>query len=259
MRCLTKYWGLIAIITLLGCERSEENAALAESGEFVLLSSNGEGEIETLGRKLIKDGRAKFETDNIEGTRATIFEVVDKLKGYISSDEEYKSTGRMSHTLEIRVPASNFDRLLTEATQGVEKFDSKEINVKDVTEEFLDIEARLKTKKELEARYLDLLKQAVNVIEILEIEKQIGLLRSEIESVEGRLKYLQSQVSYSTLTLSYYELIPSEKAFRQKFKNGFQKGWDNLIGFLVVLVNIWPFILISLGLIFGIRAYRKRK
>lgn len=214
---------------------------------------------EAVKRKLIKEGRVEFETDNMNSTRKTIFEAVKKFNGYVSSDQEYKSPGRKSNTLIIRVPADNFDSLLSDATQGIEKFESKEINVKDVTEEFLDIQARLKTKKELEQRFINLLKEAKNVTEILEIEKQIGQLRSDIESIEGRLKYLQDRVSFSTLTMTFYESTPNETEFGQKFKNGFSNGWDNLIWFFVVLTNIWPFILIGLGLIFGIRFYRRKK
>jgi hypothetical protein len=214
---------------------------------------------ESVERKLIKEGRVEFETDNLNSTRKTIFEAINKYNGYVSSDQEFKSPGRKSNTLIIRVPADNFDNLLSDATQGVEKFESKEIDVKDVTEEFLDVQARLKTKKELELRYIDLLKQAKSVTEILEIEKQIGELRSDIESIEGRLKYLQDRVSFSTLTMTFYESIPNEIEFGQKFKNGFSNGWENLVWFFVVLTNIWPFILIGLGLIIGLRIYRRKK
>ena len=214
---------------------------------------------ETIERKLIKEGRVEFETDNLNTTRKTIFEAVNKYKGYVSYDQEYKSPGRNSNTIMVRVPASNFDNFLNDATQGVEKFDSKEINVKDVTEEFVDIQARLKTKKELEQRYIELLEDAKNVTEILEIERQAGQLRSEIESIEGRLKYLQDQVSFSTLTMTFFETVPNETEFAQKFKNGFSNGLDNLIWFFVLLTNIWPFIVIGLVLVFGIRAHRRRK
>lgn len=64
-------------------------------------------------------------------------------------------------------------KLLIDATKGVDKFDHKNIEVKDVTEEFLDVKARLKTKKELEDRYIDLLKKANNIKEILEIETRL--------------------------------------------------------------------------------------
>ena len=210
-------------------------------------------------RKLIKEGRVEFETDDINSTRKLIFESIKKYKAYISSDQEYKFSRRISNTIIVRVPAKNFDLLLSDITKGITKFDSKNIEVKDVTEEFIDIQARLKTKKKLENRYLELLKKANTVTEIIEVEKQIGQLRSEIESIEGRLKYLTSKVSLSTLTITFYQTVPNETEFGNKFKNGFKNGWNNLIWFFVFLTNIWPFILIGIGLRFGIKMWRKRK
>lgn len=95
--------------------------------------------------------------------------------------------------------------------------------------------------------------------EILEIEKYSGQLRTEIESIEGRLKYLQDRVSVSTLTMTFYESIPNETEFGKKIKNGFRTGWDNLIWFFIGLINIWPFMFGLIGLIFGIKKYRKKK
>lgn len=256
---------LIAILLLfaIGCQQP-----LNESPDFKMADEEsiqsdadesedvGEGVIE---RKLIKDGRVEFETPNIDSTRKYIFAAIEKYKAYTSSDQEYKSSGRISNTIVVRVPAKDFDNLLSDATQGVDKFEFKEVQVKDVTEEFLDIQARLKTKKELEARYSVLLNKANTVTEMLEVEKQMGELRSEIESIEGRLKYLENRVSLSTLTLTFYELTPEATAFGKKFSNGFKNGWENLIWFFVFLVNIWPFILIGIGLIVGFRYWRKRR
>ncbi|MGC1242588.1 MAG: DUF4349 domain-containing protein [Chryseosolibacter sp.] len=258
MKHLTKYLGLIILLTIFGCAQNADTADMEMADKEIVAATTEQKTNETADRKLIKEGRVEFETDNLNSTRKTIFEAVNRYKGYVSADQEFKSPGRKSNTVIIRVPADNFDNLLSDATQGVEKFESKEINVKDVTEEFLDIQARLKTKKKLEQRYIDLLKQAKNVTEILEIEKQIGELRSEIESIEGRLKYLQDRVSFSTLTMTFYEVIPNETEFGQKFKNGFRNGWDNLIWLFVLLTNIWPFILIGLGLMIGIRFYRRK-
>lgn len=261
MKYLTKYLGLIMLLlTFYAC--SKENQELGYLNmvdeEAGLLATEQEFS-ETVERKLIKDGRVEFETDQLNTTRKTIFEAVKKHKGYVSSDQEYKSPGRKSNTITIRVPADNFDNLLNDAIQGVKRFDNKEINVKDVTEEFLDIQARLKTKKELEQRYAELIKQANNVTEILEIEKETGALRSDIESIEGRLNYLQNRISLSTLTITFYENVPNETLFGQEFSNGFKNGWNNLIWFFIMLINIWPFIVIGIGLIIGIRIYRRKK
>lgn len=259
MKCIINYLGLIILLSIFGCAQNSDNTKFEMADEEVVAPTTEQKTSETVERKLIKEGRVEFATDNLNSTRKTIFEAVDKYKGYVSSDQEFKSPGRKSNTVVIRVPSVNFDNLLKDATQGVEKFESKEINVKDVTEEFLDIQARVKTKKELENRFLDLLKQAKNVTEILEIEKQIGQLRSEIESIEGRLKYLQDRVSFSTLTMTFYESIPNQTAFGQKFKSSFRNGWDNLVWFFVALTNIWPFILIGIGAMIGIRIYRRKK
>ncbi|UII25119.1 DUF4349 domain-containing protein [Fulvivirga maritima] len=256
---LPQFISLVLLVSIFGCGQKHGGANLEMAEDEMVAPTSEQKSVEKIERKLIKEGRIEFETENIKATRKTIFEAVNKFKGYVSSDQEYKLPGRKSNTVVIRVPAASFDDLLSEATQGVEKFESKEINVKDVTEEFLDIQARLKTKKELEQRYVDLLKKAKNVTEILEIEKQIGQLRSEIESIEGRLKYLQDRVSFSTLSMTFYESIPDETEFSSKFSDGFKNGWDNLVWFFVLLTNIWPFILIVLGLIIGFRIYRRRK
>ncbi|HKK75608.1 MAG TPA: DUF4349 domain-containing protein [Saprospiraceae bacterium] len=257
--------GLIFLLTVVACDQQPGSAGMEAVGVEEMVAPKtappppppqAEVEIE---RKLIKEGRVEFETNDLPATRKTVFAAIHKYEAYISSDEEYTYSGRKSNTLVIRVPAEDFDSLLAAATRGIDRFDSKQINVKDVTEEFLDIQARLETKKELEERYLSLLQRANTVTEILEIEKEIGNLRSEIESIEGRLQYLENRVGYSTLSLTFYESIPEDNAFAQKFKKGFRNGGDNLIWFFVGLVNIWPFILIGIALILGVRWYRKRK
>lgn len=274
MKQMTKFLGVIILLAFFGCAQNRDSATFEMADEAMVAPTTEQiinetdetvettetaKTAETVERKLIKEGQVEFETDDLNSTRETIFEAVKKYKGYVSSDQEFKSPGRKSNMVIIRVPADNFDNLLSDATQGVKRFESKEINVKDVTEEFLDIQARLKTKKGLEQRFIDLLKVAKNVTEILEIEKQIGELRSDIESIEGRLKYLQDRVSFSTLTMTFYETIPHETAFGQKFKNALVNGWDNLIWLFVGLTHIWPFILIAVAIVIGIRAYRKRK
>ncbi|MCX2741010.1 DUF4349 domain-containing protein [Pontibacter anaerobius] len=258
MRHLLKYALLLLLFAVCGCSDQVEHAGV-ERYEMVLPPPPPERSVETTERKLIKEGTIEFETDDLNSTRQTIIKAVEKYKGYISSDQEFNSPERESNTIIARVPADSFDSFLKDATKGVERFNSKEIKVIDVTTEFLDVQARLKTKKELENRFLDLLKQAKSVTEMLEIEKQLGELRSDIESMEGRLKYLQNQVSYSTLTITFYKSIPYQTEFNHNYKNGFRNGWNNLIWFFVALINVWPFILIGVALLVALRVYRRKR
>lgn len=215
--------------------------------------------VELKERKLIKEGSVSFETDDLKATRDHIFKTVKEFKGYVSSDNEHKYRKQISQTLTVRIPAAKFDAFLEAATKGVGAFDNRSVDVRDVTEEFVDIEARLKAKKQLEARYLELLKEAKNVTEMLEVEREIGKLRSEIESIEGRFNYLKNRVGFSTVNITFYEKVAGGNKYSSKFTDAFRNGWEGLIFFFIGMVNAWPFLIIlTVGLYF-LRRWLKRR
>lgn len=213
-------------------------------------------------RKLIKEGDLRFETGDLAATHKRLLEISNQFDGYVSVDELYKEYNRRTHRLQLRIPAEDFDAVVAAIGEGVEHFDRKEIRVKDVTEEFLDVEARLKAKKTLEARYLELLKKANTVKDMLEIERQLADVREEIESFEGRLKYLQNRISLATIDINFYQTIPGseDKGYKPQFGRAFRNGWENLLRFAVGLTSTWPFLLIiaAVGL-FASRALARRQ
>lgn len=257
----------IAILTV-SCDDIQENAYKAQVLEYDAASSRksfaSDNKIKeasivrkdnvTVERKLIKTGNITFETKELEATRKTILDLVHQNNGYVASDNQYKSHDRISTTIAVRVPAKNFDTILEGIAKGVEKFDNKSINISDVTEQFLDVQARLKTKKALEVKYLEILKKAKTVREILDVERELGKLRADIESTEGRLKYLQNQVSFSTLNITFYKKTAAdESTFGSKFGNAFKDGFENIKAFFIFIIKIWPFIIILLLVFFYLR------
>jgi hypothetical protein len=211
-------------------------------------------------QKLIKQGYLQFETENLDVTSEHILREAKKVGGYIANDSERKEHDRHKHYATIKVPAAQFDAFITGISTGIKHFDEKNISVTDVTEQFVDLDARLKTKKQLEARYHELLNQAKNVKDMLEIEREIGSLRADIESMEGTFRVLKHQISYATIEVQYYVLqIETERGFGHKFGQALRGGWDNLMGFLVGLIYIWPFVLIfGVLAIWLIRRTKKR-
>jgi hypothetical protein len=197
---------------------------------------------EITNRKLIRNGQLEFQTEEVKKTRAEIENISKELNAYISSESENNFGNRLQYNQLIRVSASSFDALLLRIEPLAKKIENKNITTQDVTEEFIDVEARLTTKKELEVRYREILKQAKTVEEIISIESQIANVRSEIESMEGRLKFLNNQVAFSTLSLTYYETIGTDFGFASKFIESLKDGWDNLLSFILFLVNLWPFV-----------------
>jgi hypothetical protein len=103
------------------------------------------------------------------------------------------------------------------------------------------------------------LKQATKVDEILNIEKAIGNLQTEIESVEGRMKYLKDRLLFSTLTVTYYQKETPAFGFSSKFVEGMKNGWNVFLWFIVGVSNLWVFILVAVAVIYLIRWRRKKR
>ena len=209
-------------------------------------------------RKLIKTGDISFETENLEATRQNIINLVKKYKGYVSSDRKNEYDYRINYTLSVRVPAQYFDTLVSGVEKNALTIENKQVRISDVTEEFLDVESRLKNKKQLESRYLEILKKANTVKEILEVEKELGKLREDIEATEGRLNYLKNQVGFSTLHISFYKTVKESSSFASKIGEGFKNGFNYFKSFLIGLVSLWPFVILLI-LLFYLIKYRLKK
>ena len=227
--------------------------------KFSVNSKNSNENADYSNRKLIKNGNLTFETNDLSKTKIRINQLVLKHGGYLSRDSQNELDNRQNIHLNIRVPAKKFDSLIIDISKGVEKFDYRQIKIKDVTEEFVDLESRLKNKKELEKRYLEILKKAKNVKEILEVEREVGKLREDIESAEGRMKFLKDQISFSTLEVSFYKVVSNESSFSKKFKNAFKDGYKSVKSFLLFIVSTWPFIIIGIILVLLLRRRLKRR
>src|SRR6478672_9011335 len=165
---------------------------------------------ETITQKIIREARLRFETSDMDETYNQIVAATKKYNAQIQNDSENKDYNSVSRSLTIRIPNQHFDSFLADAEKGVTYFDQKEISSTDVTEEYIDVDARLNAKKKLEARYLELLGKAGKVSEMLEIERQLANVREEIEAKEGRLRYLKNRVAQSTVYISFYKSVATE-------------------------------------------------
>ena len=93
----------------------------------------------------------------------------------------------------------------------------------------------------------------------MEVEAQLNGIRSEIESIEGRLKYLNNQTGYSTLTINFYKLSTQMHGFGFRFGEEFKQGWNAFITFLLAIVRLWPFLFIVLPFILLVRRWWKKR
>jgi len=279
MKAMKKIFVVLgSVLLLFACNqksesgRNEDKVVMAEmsilsnddyGGEFVSDEKNKTSGSYSTEQKIIKNGNLRFQTSDLDKTAAQIYESVKKHKAQIQSDSQGKGYNSFYRNITIRVPSQDFESLVAEISQGVYYFDTKEISSEDVTEQYIDIEARLKAKKELENRYLEILQKAQKVSEILEIERELSKIREEIESRQGQLNYLQSKVSMSTLHISFYKETANTgvtASYGSKMWNALKGGFNGMSSFFLGLLYIWPFIAISVIAFYIIRKkIRKRK
>ncbi len=213
-------------------------------------------------QKIIKTARLAFETQKPDETHQKILQLAQEYKGIIQNDNSGKGYNRIFRNMTVRVPSENFQKFIDAISEGVDYFDQRDISRQDVTEEFVDLEARLKAKRELEKRYLELLSQAKNVKEMLEIERELSNIREEIEAKQGRLQYLQNRVSMSTVNIEFYKLTSETgitQSYGQKMLNSLKGGWDGISIFFLGLLYLWPLFLIAIVAIIVIRRLLKKR
>ena len=217
-------------------------------------------------KKIIRNGELRFQVSDIDSATEKIEQLTQRFNGYISSSNLTSSYDQVENDMIVKVPAANFETAVREIEKVSVFMNNRKITTQDVTAEFVDLQSRLKTKLEVKERYEDILRNKAKTVEdVLKAEQQIGSLQEEIEASEGRLRYLSSQVAYSTIHLSYYQQITVKQqplAVRHNFLldtgNRFKDGLEIVKQFLLVVITIWPLIIVG-GVAFILVKRRMRK
>jgi len=249
--------GAYADIKAAPMEVTEESMVLKQ-GSSVQPPSTQQSEIK---KKVIKKGGLSYKVDETKNEYSRLSELLTKYEAYIASENESKGYDRINYSINIKVPPQNFDPLIEEITKN-KTIENRWVNADDVTARYYDLQSRIENKKKLEERYQEILKKAENVRDILEVERNLNQVRGEIESLQGQFKLLTHQVNYSTIDLTFYQLIPYEynqeqrPGFGTRLLNAFSGGWNGFLTFLVIMVQLWPFGLVAAGLLFLIKRIR---
>lgn len=290
-----KIYALCALLTLAACNSNKEQTAKSPNADFKTESNYANGNtdaqpykeesfsssvtssntkvkttavktptpavVEKTPEKIIRNANVRMQVKSLRESTDSVEKTLAKYEAYISNENQSSSVGsNFENTIVIRVPQSGFENLLNEILKHGAFIDYKNITALDVTDEYVDAQTRLRTKREVLERYYDLLKRAVKISEILEVEEKARVLQEEIESMEGRLKLMNDQSAYSTITVNIYELHATSFSptinTASRMLIAIQNGWYNLVGVAIFTLNFWPFIIIIVPLLFF---YNRRK
>ncbi|MDQ0219592.1 DUF4349 domain-containing protein [Peribacillus cavernae] len=223
-------------------------------------------------RMVIHNAELRLEVKNLEKNHLKLEDKVKRYGGYIVESNVFiEEEGHINGTLIARVPEKNFQQFLNDAEGTAAKVVERTVNGQDVTEEYVDLQSRLKAKKTVEARLLDFMKKAEKTENLLRISTDLAGVQEEIESIMGRIKFLDNQVAYSTVTINTFEekvIVPAideeELNTWEKTKKQFAGSINFLMATLsaitVITVGNLPVlvILIAIGVLIYL-AIRKRK
>lgn len=214
-------------------------------------------ELEKVNR-VIKNGFMKFQVSDLEGAKIKADSLLSRAGGYYEN-EQYNSYGnRVSYSLSIRVPNVKFDSLVFLLEKGVGRLEAKNVKVKDITEEYVDLSIRLDNNLAYLNQYREILKKARSVKDILEVQDKIRIIEEEIERNKGRLKYLNDKIMFSTLKIEITEFVEAELSntpgFGRRIANAFHSGIQVFLNILVRIVGLWPFLVLLLFVVLGRKA-----
>jgi hypothetical protein len=201
-------------------------------------------------KKIIKTADLKLEVKDFKAYSNIVHNDSKRYGAYIASEDQSESNEKKETIISIKVPVDQFENLLNELPSDSDKIIEKKITSEDVTSEVVDTKSRLQAKEQMRLKYLEFLKQAKNMEDVLKVQGEINNIQEEMESASGRINYLSHQSAYSTINLTFYQPLagynPSNDTpgFSTRtliaFKNGFQFIADIFIG----LVSIWPLFLV---------------
>lgn len=237
----------------------------AEISKASALTSTGiPKKTDTISRKVIKNGDMRIQVGDIKKAQSQINDILNKNKAYIQK-EQFQNTDTDDHLdLTIRVPHKNFDELVNSFSNGVGSVLSKNISSNDVTEEYTDISIKLANKKIYLEKYRDMLKSAATTKDMLEIQENIRELEDEIDVAEGRLRFIDDRVNYSTLEVSLYKekvrsSATSKIGFGSRFIDSLTEGWNGFVSFFLGIISLWPYFLLLPFIVFLWRKWKSRK
>jgi Domain of unknown function (DUF4349) len=216
-------------------------------------------------RLIVRTGQAVIEVDSLEPAIAELRRIAQRVGGFVADASVQSGRNQLrSATLQLKVPSAHFDDL-TLALGPLGRLQSVNVNAEDVSEEFVDITARVANSRRLEDRLVELLRTRTGKLQdVLTVEHELARVREEIERMEGRLRFLKASAQLSTLSVSLSEPPPlvASHPGRSVLGEAFKTAWRNFVALLAGVIAslgfVVPLVIIGWSAVLGSRRYRRR-
>ncbi|MCX6691129.1 MAG: DUF4349 domain-containing protein [Methanoregula sp.] len=231
-------------------------AAPSASGSSGTIPGTG---IET---RIIKTGTATIEVQDVTASADALKALAVQKGGYLSSPSIQKNTNnRLYATVVLRVPQAQFEPTM-EGVRAVGTIKSVSTSGQDVTEEYVDMQAQKASYQNQLAQYNEIMKKADKIEDVIKIQTQINLVQTALDRIEGRMRYLDSRIDLSTITVNLQEPEPVGGETGHSFITAINEGIGGFLGMIDALIILFftflPLIIIG-GAVYGVYRWRKNK
>ena len=245
----SKEFGFIGESKVSAPQLAMKTAALADYAvsndfEYEMAEESVEGTQGNFEHKLIRTGNVSLEVQTVSGAEEEITAWAKSLGGYVTNANTWQGGAGFT----VRIPSARFDEAMAQVG-NFGRITNRSVSSDDVSDNYYDLKSRLETKYILRDKLTGYLSQAKDIKDLLEIERQLNNVTSEIEVMEGRMKRLVNQIDFSTI----YMTMNLPTGFdREGFKwpdlgEDFRAFGENFVNFIAKL-----FISIFYIFIFGI-------
>jgi len=224
------------------------------------------GETEAADRKIIRNAEITIEVPSTTDAQHQVTNIAETHGGFVVTSEakQRESNDPAQRTLDIklvvRVPSDQFGRAFDEIKRLAANAPAENVTSQDVTEEFIDLEARIKTQKALEVQFLEIMRQANKIADALEVQRQIADVRTEIEKLEGRKRFLENRSSLSTINVNIQTPKPVIAVTESGFRHSLREAVSDSISlasdlvlffarFLIMMVPVTVLLLLPIALV----------
>jgi len=213
-------------------------------------------------RMIVRNGEISLVVEDVAQSQDEIAALAARLGGWVVNSNIYGEEEEMRGWVSIRIPSDKFDQALSELRAMAVRVTSESTSTQDITEEYVDLESRLRNAEATESQYLALLGRAEEVEDILKIYESLSQIRYEIEQIKGRMQYLEQISAMSMISVNLEPSLgplvspgwSASEALNSAVRGltSFGQGLGTAFIWIGIFSPIW-------GTILGITYWRRRK
>jgi hypothetical protein len=211
------------------------------------------GQSDTLdARKIIRNGSLELLVNDVSQSIDKIGSIVTAVGGFVEKSTQTNSGGH-SASVTVRVPAARLDQVITQIKGLATTVDRESVEARDVTREYIDLDARLRNAQAEEAQYLQILKRATTIKDTLDVTEKLADVRGRVEQMQGEMKFLTGQIDMSTLEISlraeadaavagiHWRPLRQAKIAASEMVSGLADWADSVVAFFInlPLIAVW--------------------